>query len=91
MANDDFEWDDKKAAANLAKHKVSFEVAREAFDDPLAVEWFEDYEDGEERFNIVGFVGNRLLFVAYTMRNGTTRIISARPVTPHEKQLYHEG
>jgi uncharacterized DUF497 family protein len=35
MANDDFEWDDKKAAANLVKHNVSFVVAREAFDDPL--------------------------------------------------------
>ena len=91
MADAEFEWDDKKAAANLAKHKVSFEVAREAFDDPLAVEWFEGYEYGEERFNIVGFVAHRLLFVAYTIRNGTTRIISARPATPHEKRIYHEG
>jgi uncharacterized protein len=91
MADDQFEWDENKARSNLAKHNISFEVAKEAFGDPDAVEWFEGYEAGEERFNIIGFVNNRLVFVAYTMRNGTTRIISARPATPHEKRLYHEG
>jgi uncharacterized DUF497 family protein len=37
MDADDFEWDDAKAAANLAKHGVSFEQARDAFDDPFAI------------------------------------------------------
>ena len=32
-----YAWDPKKAAANRAKHGVSFEMAREAFKDPLAV------------------------------------------------------
>lgn len=91
---DEFEWDVKKAAANLTKHRVSFEVAREAFDDPFAVGWLEGHEHGEERYNLLGFVANRLLCVAYTLRNGTTRIISARhatPATPYEKRVYHEG
>jgi uncharacterized DUF497 family protein len=30
MHDDDFEGDDKKAAANLAWHRVSFEAARRA-------------------------------------------------------------
>ena len=30
-----FEWDPQKAAANLAKHKVSFEGAATVFGDPL--------------------------------------------------------
>ena len=30
-----FEWDPQKAAANLAKHKVSFEEAATVFGDPL--------------------------------------------------------
>jgi hypothetical protein len=87
----EFEWDAKKAEANLAKHNVSFEVAQEVFDDPFAVEWLEGYEHGEERLNVVGFVANRLLFVVYTIRNGATRIISARHATPREKRIYHEG
>jgi uncharacterized DUF497 family protein len=32
-----FEWSPKKAAANLVKHKVSFDEARTVFGDPLAV------------------------------------------------------
>jgi len=31
----EFEWDAEKAAANLAKHKVSFEEAATVFGDPL--------------------------------------------------------
>jgi hypothetical protein len=31
----EFEWDRQKAAANLAKHKVSFEDAAAVFGDPL--------------------------------------------------------
>ncbi len=87
----DFEWDPNKAAVNLAKHKVSSEVAREAFDDPFSVALLESSEHGEERYNLLGFVANRLLCVAYTLRNGTTRIISARHATPYEKRIYHES
>jgi len=32
-----FEWDEKKAAANLRKHGVSFEEAASAFGDPLSL------------------------------------------------------
>ena len=38
MSDMDFEWDDAKAARNAAKHGVSFEIAREAFDDPNSIE-----------------------------------------------------
>ena len=31
-----FEWDDEKAAANVAKHSVSFDEAETVFADPLA-------------------------------------------------------
>jgi len=30
-----FEWDEAKAAANLAKHDVAFEETKTVFDDPL--------------------------------------------------------
>jgi uncharacterized DUF497 family protein len=32
-----FEWDDAKAERNLAKHRMSFEKAREVFADPNLV------------------------------------------------------
>ncbi|MEO5760584.1 MAG: BrnT family toxin [Mesorhizobium sp.] len=30
-----FEWDPEKARRNLAKHGVTFDLARKVFDDPL--------------------------------------------------------
>jgi uncharacterized DUF497 family protein len=88
---DEFEWDGGKAAANLAKHAISFQIAKQAFDDPAALDRLEGHENGEERFNILGMVHGRLLFVVYTIRNGRKRIISARLAVRYEKRLYHEG
>lgn len=31
-----FEWDDRKAASNVAKHSITFEEATESFYDPYA-------------------------------------------------------
>jgi uncharacterized DUF497 family protein len=35
-------------------------------------------------------VGDRLLFVVYTMRGEVVRIVSAREAQPYERRLYHE-
>jgi len=32
-----FEWDDRKAVANLRKHKIGFEEAATIFDDPFVI------------------------------------------------------
>jgi uncharacterized DUF497 family protein len=36
MRDDEFEWDDRKAASNARNHGVTFEEARAAFHDPDA-------------------------------------------------------
>lgn len=87
-----FEWDAHKASANLAKHGVSFETARNVFDDPLAV----DIEDrsanyGEVRRRIVGLGNGLSLTVIYTERSETIRIISARKATRAERKEYDEN
>ena len=92
MWDDEFEWDDVKAAANLANHKVSFVDARRAFGDYFAVERDDDRQRySEERSTLIGMVGDRLLCVAYTMREHRIRIISARYAEPFERRLYHDG
>jgi uncharacterized DUF497 family protein len=92
MTNDDFEWDDAKAAANFAKHGVTFEGACEAFNDPFALNWEDDTQDaGEQRFVTLGIAEGRLVFVAYTMRGDRIRIISARLPEPFERRRYHDG
>jgi uncharacterized DUF497 family protein len=89
MKYDDFEWDDTKAAANLANHGVSFARARLVFADPFAVGRIDDREDyGEERFIMVGMVEGALIFVAYTERGDRVRIITARRATRHEQDDY---
>jgi len=79
MRNDDFEWDDEKAAQNLANHGVSFEAACLAFSDAFAVVREDRRQKyGEDRFILLGMVQARLLAVSYTMRDERVRIISAR-------------
>jgi len=91
MNDDEFEWDDAKAASNFAKHGITFEAARDAFKDPFALEWPDDGQDeGERRFAVLGMVEGRLLFVAYTMRGDSIRIISARLPEPFERRRYHD-
>ena len=66
-------------------------VVQKVFTDPCAIERLDDREDyGENRFNIIGMVDGRLLFVAYTLRDDTIRIISARGAEPHERRRYHD-
>jgi uncharacterized DUF497 family protein len=86
-----FQWDDAKAAANRAKHGVTFEAARDAFKDPFALEWLDESEDyGEDRFVVVGMVEGRLAVVAFAVRGEAIRIISARLAEPFERRKYHE-
>jgi uncharacterized DUF497 family protein len=37
MLDDEFEWDDRKAARNFRDHRVTSETARLAFDDPDSI------------------------------------------------------
>jgi uncharacterized protein len=51
----DFEWDNKKARANVAKHGVSFQEAATAFGDPLSLTIDDpDHSTGERRFLLLG-------------------------------------
>jgi hypothetical protein len=91
MRDKSFEWDDTKAAENYAVHGVTFEAARDVFKDAFAVDWFDDRAPyGEARYATIGMVENRLLYVAYTMREDRIRIISARGAESYEKRRYHE-
>jgi uncharacterized DUF497 family protein len=92
MRDEDFEWDDTKAATNLAWHQITFEQARLAFSDPLAVAREDRRENyGERRYILLGMAHDQLLHVAYTMRGERIRIISARAAEPRERRRYHEG
>ena len=87
-----FDWDWEKAAANEQDHEVSFDEAREVFDDPNAFHFF-DYEHsvGETRYNVVGASRQRLLFVVYTQGGeNMIHIISAREADKSHRKLYEQ-
>ena len=73
-----FEWDDGKNTANLAKHDVSFFEAQLAFADPKRVIAKDvTHSKTEERYYCFGKVENGVLTVRFTHRDKVIRIIGA--------------
>jgi uncharacterized DUF497 family protein len=89
----EFEWDSEKAASNFSKHGVSFPEAMTIFGDPLEIMIADpDRSPDEFRFVSIGMsAAGRLLVVAYTEREGRTRLISVREATRRERRQYESG
>jgi len=93
-----FEWNEAKAAANLRKHGVAFELARTVFNDPLLLTTA-DLEHGnyEERWFSIGCSSNgAVLSVIYLWSEVDAatikiRLISARKATQNEIRQYQEN
>ncbi|HUW69425.1 MAG TPA: BrnT family toxin [bacterium] len=91
-----FEWDHKKEILNIARHGISFEEAKEVFDDPLHLSILDHrYSYFEERWITMGTTrGRRLLVVAHLYFDEAgeeiIRIISAREATVHEQGQYED-
>lgn len=91
----EFDWDRAKAASNLRKHMVSFELAATVFSDPFATT-IRDEDDGafEERWVTMGeSQGGQLLVVSHTASEDDdnrifVRIISSRPANPRERRQF---
>ncbi len=82
-----FQWDEEKNQLNKAKHKISFETAAYVFMDPRCIELYDSKHSGEEdRFIAIGKVGE-VLFVVFTERKDSIRLISARLATSAESNL----
>ncbi len=90
MKLEGFEWDDRKAAANLLKHKVSFLEAATVFEDPFViVEPDMDHSIQELREIAIGFSAKeRVLLVVYAEPGECIRLISARRSTAEERRKY---
>lgn len=92
-----FEWDAAKATSNLAKHRVSFELAARVFADPFLLTNQDRIENGEHRWQSIGMVdGVVVLLVAHTVGENADgieviRIISARKAEPKERKRYEQG
>jgi uncharacterized protein len=83
-----FEWDESKNAANLRKHKISFDAV-ERFDWDTADIEVDDRDDCSElRGRAVGFIGDVLYLLVFTERDEVMRIISLRKANQKERDRY---
>jgi uncharacterized DUF497 family protein len=84
-------WNGRKANRNLAKHGISFLVARSALRDPAIRIWPDiDHGDAYDRTVMIGMdVHARLLFLV--TEDGTIRVISARRATKREEHACTTG
>ncbi|MDB9389822.1 BrnT family toxin [Microcystis aeruginosa] len=87
----EIEWDNNKAAANLIKHKIDFEDAKNIFLDTNCLEREDKRDYNETIIQVIGIVNQVVLLVVYTKRNGRYRIISARRANKNERRQYYQS
>lgn len=86
------EWDPKKAASNLRKHRVSFHEATTVLEDPLSTTFPDlDHSQTERRYLTIGRSSSgRILVVAHVDRGAAVRLITARRANRSERGFYEE-
>lgn len=84
-----FEWDEHKNKSNQQKHGISFERAKDVFEDEDAITYSGHTKDGENRFLLVGKVlGKFIISVVFMVGKQIYRIISARQARKEEIKDY---
>jgi uncharacterized protein len=92
-----FTWDLVKAERNQRVHGISFETAKEVFDDPnhVAGDNYFIESEGEQRYQLIGMTRNSaLLLVVFVDRSEpdveVIHLISARKAVDYEKSIYED-
>lgn len=83
----EFEYDEAKSRANLAKHGIDFAAAQELWDDPQRIEIPARTED-EPRSLVIGLIEGKHWSAVVTPREGRARIISVRRSRDEEVTIY---
>ena len=87
----EYEWDDGKAARNLAKHSASFESVKDFEWSRASVKEDRRREYGEVRFIAVGYVNGRLHVLVFTRRGVKVRVIGLRKANAREIVRYENS
>lgn len=85
----EFQWDEPKRLANIAKHGIDFRRAVQLFDGrPLTT--VRSSFAAEERYLTTGEIDSRLVTVVWTPRGDATRFISVRSARDAETRRYRD-
>lgn len=86
-----FEWDENKSERCFQERGFDFAYAAQAFFDPDRAVWEDTrYVYGEDRYQLMGKIDQRLFVIVYTPRNNVIRIISARKANQREIRRYED-
>ena len=85
-----FDWDAGNDVKSYTKHGVSKGEAESVFQDPLRLDFADPLHAGVENHYATLGASNRprILFLAWTLRRASVRIISARPASKKERSVY---
>lgn len=86
----EFEWDEGKRLTNLEKHGIDFADAAMIFSQPMITKPDLRQEYQEERWAALGVLQGLVVYLAYTMRGDSVRLISLRRANRKERQLYEK-
>lgn len=88
----DFEWDENKSEECFAQRGFDFAYAARVFFDPNRIVTTDTRRSyGEERYQVMGMIEQRLFVVVYTPRHDAMRIISARKANQREVRHYEDS
>ena len=87
-----FQWDKGNTLKNMEKHQVSNSECEEIFfNSPLIVADDEQHSRIEKRYFALGkTTDGRRLFIVFTLRQETIRVISARDMSKKERNIYEK-
>ena len=85
-----FEWDEHNSEKNWRKHRVTpMECEESFFNRPLVVQDDTQHSEKELRYYCLAHTdAGRRLFVVFTIRRRTIRVISARDMNGKERKVY---
>jgi hypothetical protein len=84
----DVEYDEAKRAATLGKRGLDMADAAAVFE-ARHLTFVDDRKDyGEPRFVTIGYLGGRMVFLAWTPRGEMKRIISLRKANGREEKRF---
>ena len=85
-----FERDDARARASVARHGIDFAVAQRVFDGPVLTRPDTRRDHGEARHVSVRRLGRAVIVAAHATRGDRRRLISARPASRRERRSCNE-
>jgi hypothetical protein len=83
-------WDERKRAANLAKHGLDFEDANRVYNNPLKLTFESPRKDENRKLDLVTIEDVLLPFI-YVERGNSVRAISLRRASRTERRIYEKA